>query len=125
MRTILFAFCFGILSSAVAGEAPSVKGSQKLSFSQSRNSVSFVSLWDDQQIPVQEQVAWLRNSVLKAPADDQFMLYRTEPDKSGFIHYRYRQVHNGIPVEDGVYYIHTKNGKVVSANGEYYPNIKL
>ncbi len=125
MRSFLLLLCLGFGFQAFSGETPFVKGAKKVSFSESRNSVSFVSLWEDQQIPVSEQIAWLKNSVLNAKSDDQFLLYRTEPDKIGFIHYRYRQIHNGIPVEDGVYYIHTKNGKVVSANGEYYPNINV
>ncbi|MFN8714095.1 MAG: M4 family metallopeptidase [Bacteroidota bacterium] len=65
---------------------------------------------------------WLKQ-LLKTGNETRFELYAQETDKLGMTHYRYRQLHNNIEVESGVYFVHTKNGAIVSANGEYYSNI--
>lgn len=46
------------------------------------------------------------------------VLYNTEKDNIGFIHYRYFQTFKDIPIENTMYIVHTKNGKLVSFSGE-------
>ena len=44
-------------------------------------------------------------------------------DAIGYTHYRYQQTINGIPVEDAVYVLHVKAGKVLSENGAFMKDI--
>lgn len=44
-------------------------------------------------------------------------------DAIGFTHYRYQQTISGIPVEDAVYIVHVKGGKVLSENGAWMKDI--
>ncbi|WAC01138.1 hypothetical protein N7U66_13360 [Lacinutrix neustonica] len=57
---------------------------------------------------------------LKTRGGDSFSQINSESDNIGFVHQKYQQVYNGIPVEFGTYTLHGKNGKVASISGEYY-----
>ncbi len=46
-------------------------------------------------------------------------LLRSATDALGYTAYRYQQTINGIPVEDAVYILHVKGGKVLSENGRW------
>lgn len=87
-------------------------------------SIKFVFLKPETNIEVANSQTWLK-SLLSAPNTCTFKLDKTERDKLGFKHYRYLQYHNGKLVENGVYYVHTRYGKIISANGEYYSNISV
>lgn len=43
-----------------------------------------------------------------------------QQDNIGFIHQEYKQYYKGIPVENGVYKVHIKNGNIESMNGDIY-----
>ncbi|WP_052503452.1 M4 family metallopeptidase [Lacinutrix sp. Hel_I_90] len=57
---------------------------------------------------------------LKTRESDGFFQIKSESDNIGFLHQKYQQSYNGIPVEFGTYTLHGRNGKVVSISGEYY-----
>ncbi|WP_452225540.1 M4 family metallopeptidase [Lacinutrix chionoecetis] len=57
---------------------------------------------------------------LKTRNSDSFTQIKSETDNIGFVHQKYQQHYNGIPVEFATYTFHGKNGKVVSISGEYY-----
>jgi bacillolysin len=46
-------------------------------------------------------------------------LLRSSNDALGYTGYRYQQILNNIPVEDAVYVLHVKSGKVLSENGRW------
>ncbi|WP_281231383.1 M4 family metallopeptidase [Flavobacterium gelatinilyticum] len=56
-----------------------------------------------------------------------FLQVKTESDKQGYIHEKFQLYEQGIKVEFANYTLHSKNGKLVSMNGEYYniENVKL
>ncbi|WP_343618834.1 M4 family metallopeptidase [Flavobacterium sp.] len=56
-----------------------------------------------------------------------FQKVRTESDKQGYTHEKFQLYEQGIKVEFANYTLHSKDGKVVSMNGEYYniENVKL
>lgn len=56
---------------------------------------------------------------------DKFVVTKTENDEIGFTHYRYQQLYNGILVMGGEYLLHEKNGKLVSANGNFYNSLSI
>src|SRR4030095_431423 len=90
-----------------------------------RNTISFIRLDATANVPTSSGETWLRNDVLKLSTEDNLVQYQEYDDNIGFIHTRYRQFYKSVPVEYGVFYIHNKNGKVVSANGEWYSNINM
>ena len=51
---------------------------------------------------------------------DNFKLIKTENDEIGFVHYRYQQIYNDIPVFGSEYLLHEKSDKLYSANGTFY-----
>jgi len=53
-----------------------------------------------------------------------FDLIKITEDKLGFKHYRYKQTYEGYSIKNMVVYVHTKNGEVISVNGELSNKIK-
>lgn len=98
-----------------------VPGTSKVVIDDVRQTLSF-AVFDQPVVTSVGYELWLKQ-LLKVGNETRFELYAQETDKLGMTHYRYRQLHNSIEVESGVYYVHTKNGAIVSANGEYYKNI--
>ncbi len=62
---------------------------------------------------------------LKISNSDNFNLLKLEKDEIGFTHYRYQQTYNGILVSGGEYLLHEKNGKLISANGNFYSGLSM
>lgn len=56
-------------------------------------------------------------ALLSLNANSDLVLKRTEQDKLGFIHFRFYQTYRGIPVENSMFIIHTKNGLLKSLGG--------
>jgi Zn-dependent metalloprotease/PKD repeat protein len=94
-----------------------VKGADRVIISETRNSISYVHLQTPKQIG--DHNVWLRE-VLKAGTETSFELYNTQTDQLGWTNFRYRQLHNNVPLEGAVFYVHVKDGNVISANGEFY-----
>lgn len=106
-----------------AAAASLVYGADKILLDEDRGSPAFVHLSKDLKITEPEHLQWLKQEVLKISSNHELKIERIEKDQLGYTHYRYSQKYNGLKVEHGVYYVHIKNGYVVSANGEYYNNI--
>jgi Zn-dependent metalloprotease len=83
--------------------------------------IAFVRCQPDSIVDEQTHLDWLKNEILHVSAPCDFKLIREEKDEKQFTHYRYQQYYMGYPVQNGIYLVHTKNGRVVSANGDYYP----
>jgi Zn-dependent metalloprotease len=101
------------------------QGASQVNINPLRHSISFIRL--DAQTTISSATAenWLRSDVLKLRKDDGIVQYQQINDKIGFTHVRYHQSYKGIPVEYGTYYIHNKDGRVVSANGEWYSGVNI
>lgn len=56
---------------------------------------------------------------------DEFRLFKTEKARGPYMHYRYKQYHQDLPVYGSSYILHELHGKVVSANGQYLPKLEL
>ena len=50
-------------------------------------------------------------------------LLNQDNDLLGMIHYRYLETYNGNPVDNTMWIVHTKNGKIVSMNGVLVSNL--
>lgn len=56
-------------------------------------------------------------SFFRLDPNSDLVLVRSEADQLGFVHYRYFQSYQGVPVENSMYVAHTKAGKIISAGG--------
>ncbi len=54
-----------------------------------------------------------------------FSLLREETDQMGFTHGRYKQFYNGIEVQNSMFVLHSRNGRVQHANGNLSHGIDL
>lgn len=57
-------------------------------------------------------------SILELNNNSNLELLNQQTDKQGVTHYRFYQTYNGIPVENSMYIIHAKNGKMTGMSGE-------
>ncbi len=57
--------------------------------------------------------------------EDEFRMTSSDEGKNGYAHYKFQQYHQGVAVHGTAYLLHEKNGKVVSANGTYFPKVDL
>lgn len=94
-----------------------VQGSQAIRFNKQK-SLSFIKLKDDYFISATGHKSWLAD-VLGMAGGYNISLTGQEPDNLGFIHYRYQVTYQNLPVDGYVYFVHTKDGKVISANGDF------
>lgn len=101
------------------------KGASQVFVNEKRNTISFIRLKEDQPVSEKDAKEWLQHDVLKLNPDGNLIQYQQFNDKVGYSHIRYREYYKGVPVEDGVYYVHSKDGVVRSANGEWYDGISI
>lgn len=64
-------------------------------------------------------------SIFHLTANDKFELFNTAKDNIGFSHYSYQQYYKGVLVQGGQYLLHEKDGKLFSANGNFYSDLSL
>lgn len=101
-----------------------VKGSSYVHVNEQRKTVSFIRLDEKESIASSVNLSWIKD-VLKLNENEDYKLLKEDKDKTGFTHYRFRQTYSNITVENGLYYVHSRNGIIVSANGERYAGIKV
>ncbi|HAD15221.1 MAG TPA: hypothetical protein DCF33_22575, partial [Saprospirales bacterium] len=56
--------------------------------------------------------------------DSRMVLAETVPGQNGYVHYKYQQIHLGVPIFGNTYILHEQNGQVVRASGRYSPQVK-
>ena len=57
--------------------------------------------------------------------NDRMKIYRTDRDKLGFVHYRYKQHYKGVPVEGADYILHESYGRLSSSNGKLVQGLDM
>ncbi len=50
-------------------------------------------------------------------APDEFRLVKTERDEIGMTHYQYQQFYKGYKIDNGLFFLHEKEGRLATANG--------
>jgi bacillolysin len=65
-----------------------------------------------------------QKKALQLNDEDDMRLYKPEQDNIGFTHYRFQQYYKGYKVIGGEFILHTKAGKLLSANGKIIRNIE-
>jgi Zn-dependent metalloprotease len=93
-----------------------VSGAQHVRLSEYSASPSFIRYQPDNQPSAVDYTRNIGENVKMSP-DLSLVLQKEEEDNFGYIHYRYFQSYKGIPIEFTSWFVHTKQQKVVSANG--------
>jgi Zn-dependent metalloprotease len=65
------------------------------------------------------------SSKLLITPNDTFSLLKKEQDNIGFTHYRFQQHFKGVPLDGVQFLLHEKNGKLTSANGNFYSGLDI
>ncbi len=102
-----------------------IQGADYVRTNDQRSTVSFVKLAPNVQVSADAAAGWLKNAILGNQAGMEMHQSRKAVDRIGYEHLRYEQRYRGIPVEFSMYIVHTREGRIVSANGEAYTNIQL
>src|SRR6185503_5523298 len=84
------------------------KGASQVFVNEKRNSISFVRLNPNENVPAENSVQWLRQDILRLRPEDGLQQYQQEKDYVGFTHTRYYETYKGVRVQYGVYYVHSK-----------------
>lgn len=86
------------------------------------NLPAFVQFSNGQELPFEKWENWCYTK-FKLPKQFGFKFLKEESDKIGFSHTKFQQTFNGNPIENAVWIIHTKAGKVISMNGLLYNEV--
>lgn len=82
---------------------------------------NFIKFNQGHEIKDENFVSWAVYA-FNVPDNSTFKPYSVEPDQLGFVHTRYRQYINDIPVEGSMVIAHSKGGAITMVNGDYYQN---
>lgn len=69
--------------------------------------------------PASQAEELLRTKLNLSGAEDYYF-FKATVDGLGYVHQRYRQTYQNIPVMFGTYIVHVKNGEIKSYNGKYF-----
>ena len=118
LTTLLFSL--GLKSQVLTGKSADnlISGSQTIRLNEKNKAISYLKLRDNYFVSATNHKSRLSNNF---GINDKYSLrlMKQESDNLGCIHYRYQIMYNNLPVEGYIYYVHTLNGRVVSANGDF------
>jgi len=113
-KTLLFILLLSLISNFSFAEeyhgceADAItNGASTVYMNDENGTIKFFKLETPLPMHPQGMEAWLKEA-LKANASAGFRLYETNSDDLGYVHYRFKQTHNGYDVNNGVYYGHGK-----------------
>lgn len=118
MKKIILAINLFFLSQIVFGQV----NSKLTSFTQEvfytpQNQLSFIRLNESSNIN-QAGIAEFINSVILNNGANQVSVQKTEKDELGFTHIKFNVLQNGVLIANRVIIAHSKNGKLISLNGD-------
>lgn len=99
-----------------------ISGAELIRYTERSTAPNFIKLQVGKLVDEKLEKLWLQK-VLAMKEQDNFKLINVEKDQLGMEHYRYRQTYFNYPVEASMYLVHKKAGKVIAANGDYFPSI--
>ncbi len=111
-----------VLTGTKANKA--INGSQMVRYTDKTLNPAYIKYRTDAQPDYSSINEWIKSTFNTAPESD-IILTGTEKDKLGFVHYRYQQVYNAIPIHEAVFIVHVLNNKIVSFNGTIFSNINI
>jgi Zn-dependent metalloprotease len=98
-----------------------IAGAEKVNMSDVSDVPAYVKFRTGSEPAFNDFNKWA-HSHFTIPASAGFKLLNQSADKIGYIHYRYQETINNIPVEGTMYIVHVKNNMVESMNGMIFGN---
>jgi bacillolysin len=109
-KKFLFLAVFAIVGSSVFAQ----KDLRKIIAGERGVSKQFTTLAQSDQVPFNPKNA---RQIFNLDENSDLVLKSTEPDNLGFVHYRFYQTYRGVPIENTMYIVHTKTGKITGMSG--------
>lgn len=110
-----------ILTGREAHEA--IPGSDLVRYKAFSSIPAFIRFKAKEEISYEGWKTWMNSHYFKGKDSHSFQLIGTEKDQLGMMHYRFQQVANSVPLEYGIWIVHTKEGEVVSMNGNLFDTV--
>lgn len=88
-------------------------------FDEATGQVKFLRFYEEEAVTAAEFFDFI-GAALRLGPKDLYEFKKDYNDMFGWKHLEFQQRHNGYPVEGAIFKAHTKNGKVLSMNGEYF-----
>lgn len=96
-----------------------VQGTEILRYKDFSSIPNYIKFKEGNELPFNKLETYL-NSLANTETKFGLSLINEDKDQLGYTHYRFQQTINNIPVKLGMYIVHTKNGKIISMNGELF-----
>ncbi|MFH0867561.1 MAG: M4 family metallopeptidase [Bacteroidota bacterium] len=119
MKKIVISLFFILFSAYLCAQ---VTGISQIAYSKS--GTDWVKFREDKSLDPMKIFQYY-GSAFGLTANDAMKLSKQETDNLGYIHYRYQQYYQEIPVRAGDYIIHAKDEKAVSGNGKIVTGLNI
>ncbi len=97
-----------------------IKGSKLVRVNPKTRNIQFIQLRNDAKDDEKDHSIWL-GKALKISDKHSFKEISRTTDKINFERSKHQLYYKNIPVEGAIYNVHSKSGKIYSANGDYSP----
>jgi bacillolysin len=120
MKKITAALCLFFFSQAVTGQTNSNLNSyaEEVFYSEN-NQLSFIRFKESHRVN-ESEVAEFINMMVFPGGKTSVSLLKSEKDELGFTHSKFKVLQNGILFADKVIMAHSREGKLISLNGDLY-----
>ncbi|MFL5764888.1 MAG: M4 family metallopeptidase [Bacteroidia bacterium] len=118
---IAIAACLSSLT-ADAQQNFQIPNVQILGYSGNTSLPNFFKFNDDANLSESDFPAWI-TSAFHLPLQVSFRSYDSQKDQQGMTHTRYREYVNNIPVDGSMVIVHSKDGRMMMINGDYFLNV--
>ncbi len=102
-----------------------IQGTELLRYNETSSVPTFIKFHSMFQMEYELWEQWMMRTFYEDVEGVSLTLLKMQEDDIGMKHYRYRQLHNGIPVGVGTWIIHTNGNKVVSMNGNLIDKVNV
>ena len=120
MKSIKFIFLLQFLAFSAYAQDKSLLSSVKSRVVNKEGVVQQITFKED-DTPNFKDGTTVLEQFLEVSEGVTFSKLESKTDKIGMSHEKFQQYFNGIPVEFGIYKVHSKNQKLSSINGEFFP----
>jgi Zn-dependent metalloprotease len=120
---LLIAFGISITEAQAGTSAMHIQNAEIVGVSAQTGLPNFIRFNPGKELLLPEFDVWAARS-LGTGQDLNFKSYKTETDQLGVTHTRYRQYYHSYPVEGTTLICHSKNGRVISVNGDYVQEVR-
>src|SRR4051812_39885302 len=100
-----------------------VEQAQIASYNSETKLPNFIRFNPGLEIQTSEVEAWITSS-LNISSSIKLVPYQTDRDELGFTHTRYQEYFNNYPIEGNTLITHSKNGTVISINGDFIQEVQ-